>query len=140
LLLMLWQAIQLFRNYQHKHLIFTILFGALTIMSHPQTALHAALAGLLIFLFYSLHKRGTIFAILVGLGVAMLSSPWWLTVLSRHGIEPFISAGQTSQRTLESYLSIFRFDGLGDYLFIPTLLLTFLGIYLSFKQKKLFLY
>ncbi|NJN79894.1 MAG: hypothetical protein HC797_05140, partial [Anaerolineales bacterium] len=58
LLLMLWQAIQLFRNYQHKHLIFTILFGALTIMSHPQTALHAALGGLFIFLFYAFSKRG----------------------------------------------------------------------------------
>src|SRR5688572_437439 len=140
LLLMLWQTIQLFRNYQNKHLILTILFGALAIMSHPQTALHATLGGLLLFLFYGRNKQGIISAISTGLGVALLSSPWWLTTLSRHGIEPFISAGQTSQRTLESYVSIIRFDGLGDYLFIPTLLLAFVGIYLSFRQKNLFLF
>lgn len=139
LLLMLWQAIQLFGKYEHKHLILTILFGALTIMSHPQTALHAALAGLVIFLFYGLHKRGIISAIIVGLGVALVSAPWWLTVLSNHGIEPFISANQSSPRTIESYVSILRFDGLGDYLFIPTLLLAWFGMYLIFKQKNFFL-
>lgn len=138
LLLMLWQLTQLFKNYQYKHLILTILFGAGAITSHPQTALHAALGGFLIFLFFGIHKRGFISAILVGLGVALLSSPWWLTVLSRHGIEPFISAGQSSQRTTESYLSLIQFTGLGDYLFIPTLILAFVGIYLLFKQKNFF--
>jgi 4-amino-4-deoxy-L-arabinose transferase-like glycosyltransferase len=139
LLLMLWQAMQLFKNYQHKHLILAILFGAGAVTSHPQTALHAALGGLLIFLFYGLNKRGFISAILTGIGVAILSSPWWLTVFSRHGIEPFISAGQTSQRTLESYLSLIRFDGLGDYLILPTMLLALIGIYLSLKRKDFFM-
>ncbi|MBC7878265.1 MAG: glycosyltransferase family 39 protein [Anaerolineales bacterium] len=139
LLLMLWQAMELFKNYQHKHLIFTILFGAGTVTSHPQTALHAVLGGLLIFLFYGFNKRGFISAILTGMGVAILSAPWWLTVFSRHGIEPFISAGQTSQRTLESYLSLIRFDGLGDYLILPTMLLAFIGIYLSLKRKDIFM-
>jgi hypothetical protein len=139
LLLMLWQAIQLFKNYQHKHLILTILFGAGAVTSHPQTALHAALGGLLLFLFYGRNKQGFISAILTGVGVALLTTSWWLTTLSRHGIEPFISAGQTSQRTLESYLNILRFDGLGDYLFVPILILAFIGIYLSVKQRNFFL-
>lgn len=139
LLLMLWQAIKLFKNYQHKYLILTILFGAGAVTSHPQTALHAALGGLLLFLFYGRNKQGIISAIFTGVGVTLLSAPWWLTTLSRHGIEPFISAGQTSQRTLESYLNILRFDGLGDYLFVPILLLAFIGIYLSVRQRNFFL-
>ena len=138
LLLMLWQAIRLFKNYQHKHLILAILFGAGAVTSHPQTALHAALGGLLIFLFYGRNKQGIISAILTGVGVALLSAPWWLTTFSRHGIEPFISAGQTSQRTLESYISLIQFNGLGDYLFIPTLLLACVGIYLFIKEKNFF--
>lgn len=151
LLLMLWQLTKLLKSpYPYlgikssatgidiKNLLFVIVFGASTVTSHPQTALHAALGGLLIFLFYGLHKRGIISAILVGLGVAILSSPWWLTILSKHGIEPFLSAGQTSQRTFESYLSLFQLNSLGDYLFIPTLLLALIGIYLFFKQKNFF--
>lgn len=138
LLLMLWQAIQLFRSYQHKHLILTILFGALTITSHPQTALHATLGGLFIFLFYGLHKRGFISAILVGLGVAILSSPWWFTVLSRHGIEPFISAGQTSSRTLEFYLIVLRLHLPLNILTFPFLILFYVGLFDSIRTKRFF--
>lgn len=139
LLLMLWQAIQLFREYKNKYLFLTILFGAGAVLSHPQTALHAALSGAMIFLFYGLNKRGFISAFFVGLGVALLTSPWWGLVLSRHGLQPFISAGQTSQRTLESYLSIIQFGGLNDYLLLPATLLAFIGIYVFFQERKFFL-
>lgn len=139
LLLMLWQAMKLFKEYQLKYLIFTILFGTGAVLSHPQTALHAALGGGLIFIFYGFNKRGFISALVTGFGVALLTAPWWLTVLSRYGLQPFISAGQTSQRTLESYLGILKFDGLGDYLFIPTLLLAFIGIWLMVKRREFFL-
>ena len=139
LLLMLWQAIQLFREYKNKYLFLTILFGAGAVLSHPQTALHAALGGLLIFLFYGLNKRGFLSAVFVGLGVALLTSPWWGLVLSRHGIQPFLSAGQTSQRTLESYLAVIQFNGLGDYLFLPIAILAVVGMYVFFKQRSYFL-
>jgi len=134
LLLMFWQAIQLFKNYQHKHLLLTILFGAGTVISHPQTALHAALGGVLLFLFFGRSQRGVISALLVGLGVVLLSAPWWGTVLARHGLETFLSAGGTSQRTLEAYISLLRINSLEDYLTLPILAL---GLFGFFFVKKL---
>jgi hypothetical protein len=139
LLLMLWQAVRLFKEYTHKKLLFTTLFGAGAVLSHPQTALHAALGGALLFAFYGLNKRGIISALGVALGVMLLTAPWWGTVLSRYGVQPFISAGQTSQRTLESYLAILRFDGLGDYLFLPVLLFALIGVWVTFKRRDFFL-
>jgi hypothetical protein len=139
LLLMLGQAVQLFREYNHKKLALTILFGACAVLSHPQTALHAVLGGALIFLFYGRNKRGIISALIVGAGVALLTAPWWATVFLRHGFEPFLSAGQTSQRALESYLTLLRFNGLGDYIFIPTLLFALLGVWVIFKRREFFL-
>jgi len=139
LLLMLWQAIQLFKEYSHKKLLLTVLFGAGAVLSHPQTALHAALGGSLIFAFYGRNKYGIISALGVALGVALLTSPWSGTVLSRYGVQPFISAGQTSQRTLESYLGILRFDGLGDSLFLPILLFALIGIWIMSKRREFFL-
>jgi hypothetical protein len=138
LLLMLWQAAKLFRNDRHKNLFLTILFGAGAVTSHPQTALHAALGGALIFLFYGFGKRGFRSAIFTGLGVALLTAPWWGTALSRHGMTPFISAGQTSPRTLEAYLGILKFEGLGDYLFLPVLLLAFIGLWDAWKKREFF--
>lgn len=138
LLLMLWQAIQLFRKYQHKHLILTILFGTGTVVCHPQTALHAALGGLFIFLFYGRNKGGFISVILVGLGVAIFSSPWWLSVLSMHGIEPFLSAGQSSSRTLEFYLIVLRLHSPLNFLSIPFLTLFYIGLIISIQKQNLF--
>ncbi len=136
LLLFLWQAVQLIQEYHiiRNSALLTILFGAGAVLSHPQTALHAALGGALIFIFYGRNKRGIISALFAGLGVALLTAPWWGTVLSRYGLQPFLSAGQTSQRTLESYLAILKLDGLGDYLFIPTLLLAIIGIWVMVKR------
>ncbi len=149
LLLMLWQVTKMLKppspaagtppRAGNKNLALAILFGAGAVLSHPQTALHAALGGALIFIFYGINKRGVTSVLFTGLGVVLLTAPWWGTVLSHYGLHPFISAGQTSQRTLESYLGILKFDGLGDYLFIPTVLLAFIGIWITFNRREFFL-
>lgn len=138
LILMLWQAIQLFRKYSHKKLALTILFGACTVLSHPQTALHAVLGGALIFLFYGRNKRGIISALLVGLGVALLTAPWWGTVLLRYGFAPLLSAGQTSQRTLAFYLIVLNLHSPTNYLVLPFLLFFYIGLWLSLKRRDFF--
>ncbi len=136
LILMLWQAIQLFKEYKNRNLVLTILFGAGTILSHPQTALHAALGGALIFLFYGLNKRGFISAFFVGLGVILLTSPWWVTVFLDHGFEPLLSAGQTSRRTLEFYLIVLQQHGPGNYIGIPHLIFFYTGLWFSLKRRE----
>ncbi len=136
LLLMLWQAVLLFRNPRRRHLLLTILFGAGAVTSHPQTALHAALGGFLLFLFFGLNKRGVISALFTGIGVALLSSAWWGTVLARHGVEPFISAGQTSQRTLEFYGIALQLHSPLNVPAIPYLILFYIGLALSIRSKN----
>jgi Dolichyl-phosphate-mannose-protein mannosyltransferase len=139
LLLMLWQAVELFQEYSAKRLVLTILFGAGAVLSHPQTALHAALGGAWILAFYGRNKRGMLSALYTGLGVAFLTAPWWGTVLSRYGLQPFLSAGQTSQRTLESYFAILSLRSLDDYLFLPISLLGLVGLWITFKRREFFL-
>jgi len=131
LLLMLRQATLLFKKYELKYLLFAMLFGAGAVVSHPQTALHAALGGGLLFFFYGRNKRGLISAILFALGVALLSAPWWGTVLTRHGLEPFLSAGGTSPRSVDAYISLVRFESLEDYLAFPVVLLALVGVFFS---------
>jgi hypothetical protein len=138
LILMLWQAVQLFREYSHVKLALTILFGACAVLSHPQTALHAVLGGALLFLFYGRNKRGILSALLVGVGVALLTAPWWGTIFLRYGLEPLLSAGQTSQRTLEFYLIVLNLHGPGNYLALPFLIFFYVGLWVSFKQRNFF--
>ena len=162
LLLMLWQAKRLFsashlaqqeessrgdishlseksNPFGATHpLILVILFGAGTVLSHPQTALHAALGGALIFLFYGFNKRGFISAFFVGLGVVLLTSPWWFAIFQQHGFEPLLSAGQTSKRTLEFYLIVLQLHGPGNFPAIPFLIFFYLGLWVSLKKREFF--
>jgi hypothetical protein len=138
LILMLWQSVQLFREYTRRRLVLTILFGALTVMSHPQTALHAVLGGLMIFLFYGRSRRGFISALWVGIGVLLLSAPWWGTVLLRHGVGPLLSAGQTSQRTWDFYLIVLQLHSPTNYLVLPFLIFFYVGLWLSLKRRDFF--
>lgn len=168
LLLFLWQAMELFTEGQNKSLIYAILFGAGAVLSHPQTALHAALGGAIIFLFYGIrafgwsakspdfasksgdfelrqakvpgiNKRGIVHALITAAGVMLVAAPWWATVLSRHGMGPFLFANQTSPRTLDSYLSILKFGGLDDYLFIPAMFFIVIGLWKKFTRRDAFL-
>ncbi len=138
LILMLGQAAQLFREYAHKRLALTIFFGALAALSHPQTALHAALGGLMIFLFFGRSKRGMISALLVGAGVLLLSAPWWGTIFLRYGFAPLLSAGQTSQRTLEFYWIVIQLHSPANYPAVPFLIFFYIGLWLSFKRRDFF--
>ncbi|MBM3123491.1 MAG: hypothetical protein FJZ87_00290 [Chloroflexi bacterium] len=139
LLLMLWQVISLFKDDKPRQLVLTMLFGAGAVLKNPQTALHAALGGVLIFIFYGRTRRGVFSAALIGLGVALLTLPWWGLVLSRYGLAPLLSAGQTSQRTLEAYLALLQLDNLGNVLFLPALLLAAVGAWIQIRQREYFL-
>lgn len=147
LLLMFWQAVKLFRastadgnglQGTRPHLLLTILFGAGAVISHPQTALHAALGGFLIFLFFGRTRRGFFSAALVGAGVIVASALWWGPVFIQHGFAPLLSAGQTSQRTLEFYLIVLQLHLPLNILTIPFLILFYIGLWISIRERNFF--
>ncbi|GAB4420131.1 MAG: hypothetical protein Kow002_08310 [Anaerolineales bacterium] len=74
----------------------TAVFGALAFLSHPETGLLAGSMAVLLWFFRGRSKETFIRSVFIAFGVAILSAPWWWTVLSRHGLAPFLSAAQTS--------------------------------------------
>ena len=80
---------------EKKYIFPTMFFGAGAILSHPETGIHTAVACALIWLFQGHNKRTFLNALIVCLGVLILISPWWATVLIQNGIEPFLSALHT---------------------------------------------
>ena len=71
--------------------------------------------------------------------MVLLTAPWWGTVFLRHGFEPLLSAGQTSQRTLEFYLIVLQLHSPTQYLALPFLIFFYIGLWLSFKRRDFFL-
>ena len=42
-------------------------------------------------------RTAALHAFVIGVGTLLLTSPWWGSVVLRHGIEPFLSAGQSGE-------------------------------------------
>ena len=99
-----------------------ILFCSLAVLSHPEVGLHTAGWCAVLWLFLGRSWRGTLRAIIVVLGVFLLTAPWWGTVIAQHGFAPFLSAIQTGQHASADWralpINIFASDE-----FIPVLVI-----------------
>jgi hypothetical protein len=81
--------------------------AALTVLSHLGTAPLVVFSGALFLLAYGRHRQAVLMSAVAAIGAAVLSAPWWATVLAYHGPGPFIAAGATGG-------SIFRALGFPD--------------------------
>ncbi len=95
LLLTVYSALRLFQSGEKKFTALSILFGGLTVLSHPEAGIHAAVTCLLVWIFFGRTVQSLLNSILVGAGVLLLTAPWWGTVIAFHGLTPFLSAVHT---------------------------------------------
>lgn len=87
-----------------------VIFGGLTVLSHTEATLYMMALGIYIWAMKSRSARGLIHGIVIAAGALILASPWLFTVIARHGITPFISAGATSLRDSWSVLRLVNID------------------------------
>lgn len=95
LLLTLGSVLRLFKTGEKKYLPAAIIFSSLTVLSHPEAALHAAVFCFVFFLFYGRSKIGIIHTITTAIGTILLTSIWWIPILLRFGLDPYLTASQT---------------------------------------------
>jgi hypothetical protein len=109
LLLTLASTVRLYEENRRGEVFWTGLFAGLTVMSHPEAAVHMVAS--VIFFWIMLGRSRTTFFRLVGVGVIALivSAPWWLTVIHYHGLGPLLSAAQTGQKSA-AILNLVFFD------------------------------
>jgi hypothetical protein len=111
----------------------------LTIVTHPEAALHIAASALVFFFFFGRSKRGVIKSIIVAGLTILVTAPWWGTVLAHHGIRPFLSASETGFFSIEDYIRLLQFD-ITDEIGLPTIgALGLIGLFLSIARRKYFL-
>jgi len=106
MVLAIFAVLRLFQTGAWKWLSLSIIFCSLAVLSHPEVAIQTAGACFVIWLFHGRTWRGALHAFPVALGVLLLTAPWWGTVISRHGLAPFLSALQTGQHASVSWLSL----------------------------------
>ncbi|NDJ51702.1 MAG: hypothetical protein GYB68_01300, partial [Chloroflexi bacterium] len=98
LLLALSELLALTQGGGYARLVTTALLLSLCILSHLEYGLVASLAVVIIVLFSPQETQDKLLQVsLIGLLALTLTSPWWFIIISRHGLDPFLSAQSTGE-------------------------------------------
>jgi hypothetical protein len=139
LMLILFSAYKLFTAPSKKYLALTILFGSGVVLSHPEASLHTVFLCLVLWLFYGRSKEGIKNALLTALGVILLTSPFFLTVISRHGFDPYLNAAQTGFQSAWAWVAILT-GSFADEKFVTLIsALALLGFVVTLARREFLL-
>lgn len=94
-ILALSQAYILYTRRTGRAAALMALFSALTLLSHISLAWFLAFSIVALFFALGRNRSGATRSALAAAGAAAITAPWWITVLSRHGVSPFVAASQT---------------------------------------------
>ncbi len=129
------------RMFQEKRVIWlagTLAAGVLVVLSHPEWALQAVLATALIGLRWGRSRTGLRHAMLVLLGVIILTAPWWLTVIMQHGAGIFLYASQSTNNRLFFWTPLLNLSFTAEYVDFLSVFAV-IGIFMAFARREYFL-
>lgn len=129
---------RLYRSPKLITVLWVALFSSLVILSHPESAIHTAAGALAFFLLFGRNKRGIYHSLFVIPLILLLTSPWWLQVVLRFGLTPFITAGKTGFYDLSQLSRLFHFDFTSEYGVKISGALSLIGFFWYLKKKQFF--
>lgn len=113
-LLAMRAAYRVFLQADRRGIVPLALFGGLVLYSHPEAAVHTTVSAIVFYLWKDRSLKGLAWGLEAAGGAALLSSPWWGTVLAQHGLSPFLSAAAAARADstgpLAAFVSFLRFD------------------------------
>ncbi|HUX88669.1 MAG TPA: hypothetical protein VMW65_16820, partial [Chloroflexota bacterium] len=84
-------------------------FGAATVLSHLEWTYFAAYSALVFLAILGRDRWSMAASAVIAAGSALISAPWWVTVLSRDGLAPFIAAVTGSSHDWPLYSGVVAF-------------------------------
>jgi hypothetical protein len=96
LLLGLGIGLQIFRDNDYRTTLIAVLLFALSLATHLYTAMFFGVSYLAFYFITDRSQRGLLSGATVFFGGLILTSPWWLTVISRHGFGVYVNASSSA--------------------------------------------
>ncbi|MEJ5241546.1 MAG: glycosyltransferase family 39 protein [Anaerolineales bacterium] len=135
LLLFLWMCYRAFANGDRRATFSAALLGGLVLLSHPERALHAAVAGLLFWLWLDRSWAGAQRALVIGGGTLLVSAPWWGSVLARYGVETLAQGAQAAGERWLFWAPLLQLNFTDEMVPILAFLAVF-GAFVAWKSGK----
>jgi hypothetical protein len=139
-LISLYFIYRLYTQNRLRDVLWVALFSSLTVLSHPETALHTAASAVVFFIFFGRNKKGLIRSVIVAGLVLLLTAPWWGTILVYHGFAPFFAATETGLHNIVSIFQlILKFNITHEYALQTIGVLALIGLFWRLSERKYFL-
>ncbi|MBL8089778.1 MAG: glycosyltransferase family 39 protein [Anaerolineales bacterium] len=138
LLLTVFVIYKLYQTGAKKYIGLGIAWGGLAVLSHPEAGIHTAATCILLWIIFGRTRQSFINSIFVAFGVLLFTSPWWLTVISYHGLNPFLSASHTGSFGVPFFVGVTKAI-VGEGLIPVLVLLKIIGLILAVYKKRYFL-
>jgi hypothetical protein len=139
-LLALCQIHRLYTHLNARNAVFAAILSTMTVLTHPEAALHVALGALIFFLFLGRNLKGLIYSLAIAAGVLVLSAPWWGHVVAAAGFSPFLAvldaARQNSVNLLTRILILLRFQFTDEPYMTLMACLGALGLFACLASRK----
>jgi hypothetical protein len=139
-LLTMASAYRFYNRHMTRHFLASILLGALTVVTHPEATVHTAITAMVLYLWKERSLKGFLFSLGIASGILALTSPWWASIISRHGVDPFLAAMNASrQDSINPLIGLFIFFRFlfTDEPFLPILaVLGLVGLFSSLARKQ----
>ncbi len=136
-------AFRLFARGDRSAVLPTILFSTLLLVSHPEALVHAVITAALLVAWQRRTRALLARSLLVVIATILISSPWWLHVLARHGLDPWaagvMAAHQDTYDPLRGLVALVRFDFTDEPFLRLFGVLGLLGVVLQLARRSYFL-
>lgn len=139
-LLTMAAAYRFYGGRRARHFLACILFGALTVATHPEATVHTAITALVFYLWKDRSRKGFLLSLAIATGILVMTAPWWGVVVNRHGFDPFLAAmtasGQDSINPLIGLFIFFRFLFTDEPFLSLLAVLGLIGLFASLARKQ----
>lgn len=129
----------LYKTNRRRELIPAIIFCGLTLVSHPEWSWFLFYSIALFFVLFGRHRCGVTNAVFLAIGTALVAAPWWLTIISRFGLAPFLSATHDGWPWYGGLVSIALLQLSDEPFFHLIEAIAFLGMARSIVKREFFL-
>lgn len=135
-------VLRLYKDSSRKNILLSSLFAGLTLLTHPEAAIHTILSAAIFFLWTNRSAKGMKDSLAIAVGAIALSAPWWLSILLRLGTPPFqaavLAVGADSPNLLVRIFVGFLFVFTDEPYLTLTAVFALIGIFTSTVRREYF--
>ena len=135
-LLALAAACRFLDGWRVRDAVLTAAFAAAAILSHPEATMLCGVLLAVLWLTRARDRASLRAGLAIAVGIVTLAAPWWVTVLLRHGAEPFVAASRSVAWSPGELAPLLLLSFTSDGYATPLAVLAAVGAFFELSRRR----